>query len=81
MKTRFITLTLLCAAGFVQADGMPSDTAAAEAESASAQMKAQTGHKAPKRKLKRLPHGDLRHCLELGTNEEITRCAESPIKR
>jgi hypothetical protein len=80
MKTWFITLSLLGAAGFAHADGMPSEPAA-EAESAVAQMQAQTGRKASSRKPARLPRGDLRHCLELGSNEAIIRCAEKPLKR
>ncbi len=81
MKTWFITLTLLCAAALAQADGMPGNTAAAGAESASAPARPQTRHKAPSRKFKRLPTGDLRHCLESGSNEEIIRCAETPLKQ
>ncbi len=79
MKTRLIPLALLCALGLVQADGMPGGPMTAGTKAASAQ--AQTRHRAPGRKLRRLPTGDLRHCLELGGNEEIIRCAENPRRR
>jgi hypothetical protein len=81
MKTWFITLTLLCAAGLAQADGMPSAPASEDAESAPAKMQAQTKQMVHKHKVKRLPHGDLRYCLDLSTTEEIIRCAETPRKR
>lgn len=80
MKTWFIILPLLCAAGFAQADGMPSETAAPEAQAAPAKMQVPK-HRAHKYKARRLPHGDLRYCLDLGSNAEIIRCAETPIKR
>lgn len=76
MKTWLIPLALLCATGLAHADGMPGATPAAEA-AAPAKAKA----KAAKRKPARLPHGDLRHCLELGNNAAIIRCAEKPAKR
>lgn len=79
-RTWFTTLTLLCAAAFVQADGMPSTPADTGAETASADMKA-PAKSAYKAKAKRLPRGDLRHCLEMSTNEEIIRCAETRRKR
>lgn len=81
MKTRLLTLTLLCAAGLAQADGMPDARPADEAKPASAQMQAQAKPAASRQKIMRLPRGDLRHCLELGSNEEIIRCAEKPPKR
>jgi len=81
MKTWFITLTLMCAAGFAHADGMPSAPAAGEAQAAPAQTEAQAKPKVHKRKMKRLPHGDLRYCLDLSASEEIIRCAETRRKR
>jgi hypothetical protein len=81
MKTWFITLPLLCAAGFAHADGMPGSPAADEAQAASAQMEAQAKPKLHKHKLKRLPHGDMRHCLELSSNAEIIACAEKRRRR
>lgn len=81
MKTWFLTLMLLGAAGLVQADGMPGATAPAEVESSAAQARPQARRKAHGHRHRHLPSGDLRHCLELGSNEEIIRCAESPRKR
>jgi hypothetical protein len=79
-RTWFIALPLLCAAVVAQADGMPSASAAAGAEPAATQAKAPTS-KIHQARLKRLPRGDLRHCLDLTANEEIIRCAETRRKR
>lgn len=80
-RTCFINLTLLCAAGVAHADGMPSYPSDSAAETASAEMEAQDKQQAPIRKIKRLPRGDLRYCLELKTSEEIIRCAEKHRKK
>ncbi len=77
MKTWFIPLTLLCAASFAQADGMPDATPAPAVETAPAQPQA----KAPQRKFKPRTHADLRHCLDLNSNEAIIRCAEKSVRR
>lgn len=77
MKTWLITLTLLCAAGLAQADGMPDATPADAAEAAPAQPQA----KAPQRKFRPRSHTDLRHCLDLGSNEAIILCAEKRERR
>ena len=79
MKTRLLTLTLLCAAGLAQADGMPD--AAPAAETAPAQTQPQAKAKAPQRTFKPRTHADLRHCLELNSNEAIIRCAEKAGRR
>lgn len=81
MKTWFIILSLLCAAGLAQADGMPDATPAAAAEPAPAPLRAQTRSTSPQHKFKRLPHGDLRHCLDLSSNQAIIRCAEKQRRR
>lgn len=79
MKIWLIPLTLLCAAGFAQADGMPDATPAQAAETAPAP--AQPQAKMPPRKFKPRSHADLRHCLDLNSNEAIIRCAEKPGRR
>ncbi len=76
MKTWLIPLTLLCAAGLAHADGMPGATPAAEA-AAPAKAKARTARYKPTQ----LPHGDLRHCLDRGSNAAIIHCAERPTRR
>lgn len=76
MKTWLIPLTLLCTGGLAHADVMPDATPATEA-AAPAKAKA----KPAKHKPARLPHGDLRHCLDLSSNAAIIRCAEKPGKR
>jgi hypothetical protein len=77
MKIGLIALPFLCLAGMASADGMESAGATAgQMEKAAAparpQVRARMGHRA-----KRLPHGDLRYCLDLKTQEEIIRCAET----
>jgi hypothetical protein len=79
MKAWLVTLPLLCAAGFA----MAADTVASPAVGAtdSAMMEAPAPKKVYRHKVKRLPRGDLRHCLELKTNEEIIACTEKRRKR
>lgn len=81
MKTWFITLPLLCAVGFAYADSMSGSPVAGEAQIAPVQMKAQAKPKVHKHRMKRLPHGDLRYCLDLSSNTEIIRCAEKTRRR
>lgn len=83
MKIWFITLSLLFAAGFAQADDPMYGPAAtqAEAQSAPASMETRSRKRAYKHRPGRLPKGDLRHCLELDTNEAIIRCAEGRRSR
>lgn len=76
MKIWFITLSLLFAAGFARADDTMYGPAATEAVSAPAKMESRTRQKAYKHRPGRLPRGDLRHCLDLSSNEEIIACAE-----
>jgi hypothetical protein len=73
MKIWFITLPLLCAAGFAMAEGAETDAAANQTATATApdQMV----------KPKHPPRGDLRHCLDLKTNEAIIRCSERKPKK
>lgn len=83
MKIWFITLSLLFAADFAQADDMMYGPAAtqAEAQSTPARMESRSRQKAYKHRHGRLPKGDLRHCLGLDTNEAIIRCAEGRRSR
>lgn len=81
MKNRLLPLFLLLSAtGLVQADGMPGGAAAAK-EAAAPAAKSHTRQQPRARKPARLPQGDLRHCLDLGSNQAIIRCAESPRSR
>lgn len=79
MKVWMITLPLACAIGAAMAGEVDKDQAAGQPQAAAAAPKARHGmHRAMTR---RLPHGDLRACLERKSNEAITRCAESRHKR
>lgn len=80
MKTWLIPLTLLCAAALAQAaDDMPDANPAPAAETAPAP--AQPQARAPQRKFTPRSHADLRHCLDLNSNEAIIRCAEKQRRR
>ncbi len=79
MKIRFIALPFLCVAGVAMADGV--DREAEAAQSVAAQERGQARERMHTRKTTRLPRGDLRHCLDLQTNETIIRCAETRRKR
>lgn len=84
MKTTtwLMILPLLCAVNGATADGM--DYAGADAPAAEA---AAAIDKAPARERMRahtptrLPSGDIRHCLDLKSNEAIIRCAETPRRK
>jgi len=79
MKTWLITLPMLCVASIaIAADEMPVPAAQPEAAMAEepAEHAAPMGH----HRVKRLPRGDLRKCLELTNNEAIIRCAETGRK-
>ncbi len=77
MKTLKLAMcAIFCAAGFVHAEEM----AAGEGEASSDKMSKPVRHQAPA-SIKRLPKGDLRYCLEMKTNEDIIRCAETRRKK
>ena len=77
MKAWFITLPLLCAVGVAMADSMEKEGAAGQIESAAAP----AHYRMANHRTKRLPTGDMRHCLDLKTNAEIIRCSETRRKR
>lgn len=81
MKTWLITLPLFCAVGVALADGSAMAPPSPKPEAAMAPAKMAPANVAPTRgkwhKPKRLPRGDLRHCLELEDNMAIIRCAET----
>lgn len=74
----FIALPLVCAVGVALADDMGEGKAAGQTEAAATQP-------APERMAgpaaKRLPGGDLRHCLDKQTNAAIIRCSETQRKK
>ena len=81
MKTWLITLPLLCAVNIAMADDMAPEPSNAQPEAAMAKDTAKPAK--PMRhttRVKRLPRGDLRHCLELTDDEAIIRCAETGRK-
>lgn len=79
-KIGFIVLPLLCAAGLAMADGMENAGSAAQTETAAAPAKAPAHHRMVRHGVKRLPRGDIRHCLDLKTNAAIIRCSETGRK-
>ncbi|KVW94979.1 hypothetical protein [Thiobacillus denitrificans] len=79
MKIKFLALPLLCVAGVAMADGV--DREAESAQTVAAQERVQDREQMHARKTTRLPQGDLRHCLDLQTNDAIIRCSETRRKR
>lgn len=78
MKTWFITLPFLCAVGVSFADDVGKEGAAEQAVATNSTQSRESMHaRAPKR----LPAGDMRHCLDLKSNAAIIRCAETRRKR
>jgi hypothetical protein len=73
MKIWFITLPLMYVVGISTAVGAETDgTASPGAAPPARQQTAKPKHP---------PRGDLRHCLDLKTNEAIIRCAEKKPKK
>jgi hypothetical protein len=91
MKKWIVTLPFLCATGVAMAQGVAAETAADQPAAVAAQAepaapdaaeapvkaKATSGGRAAKRSAKRLPTGDVRHCLDMKTRAEIIRCSET----
>lgn len=77
MKNWLIALPLLFAFGLAKADDPPKPSEPANTVTTPA--KAMPA-KSSKHKVRRLPRGDLRYCLELKDNEAIIRCAETGRK-
>ena len=74
----FIALPLVCTVGVALADDVGEGKAVAQPEAAATQPAPDrmAGHAG-----KRLPSGDLRHCLDQKTNAAIIRCSDRPRKR
>jgi hypothetical protein len=81
MKTWLMTLPLLCAVGVAVADSMEKERTAGQMESAAVPGMAPAHYRMAHHRPKRLPSGDLRHCLDLQTNAAIIRCSETRRKR
>lgn len=80
MKIGLIALPFLCALGVAMADGVEREAAAGQTGSAAAPDRAPARERMVRPKAKRMPTGDLRHCLELQTIEAIIRCSETRRK-
>ena len=76
-KIGFIALPLLCAAGLAMADSMEKEGTADQMQSAAAPSMAPAHYRMARHGVKRLPSGDIRHCLDMQTNEAIIRCSET----
>lgn len=81
MKYWTIILSLFCFAGLALAQ----DTAPAAAQPEAAPVAEKAAPAKPRhhrhaRKAKRLPRGDLRHCLDLKDNKAVIACAEARKK-
>jgi hypothetical protein len=76
-KIGFILLPLLCAASVAMADSMEKEAAADQMETAATPAKAPAHHRMARHGTRRLPHGDLRPCLDLKTNAAIISCSET----
>lgn len=80
MKIGLIALPFLCALGVAMADGVEREAAAGQMESAAAPDRAQARERRVRPRAKRMLTGDVRHCLDLQTNEAIIRCSEKRRK-
>jgi hypothetical protein len=80
MRAWLITLTLLFAFSVEAEEGAGTGAAGTGAASAQESVKVSRSHKkrsGHKARHRRLPTGDLRHCLEFKDNAEIIKCAET----
>ena len=75
----FIALPLVCAVGVALADDVGEGKAAGQTEAAAATGPAQDRMAGPA--AKRLPGGDIRHCLDRRSNAAIIRCSETARKK
>lgn len=80
MKIWLITLPFLCAVGGAMADDIGSE-APAEKEAVTAPAAGPAPARMARHGARRLPGGDIRHCLDLKTNAAIIRCSEARRKR
>ena len=80
-KIGFILLPLLCAASVAMADSMEKEGTADQMAPAAVSAKAPAHHRMARHGAKRMPHGDLRSCLDLKTNAAIIRCSETRRRR
>lgn len=78
MKVWLMMLPLVCAASVSMADGIERDTADQAAATAE---KAPASPSASRQRGRSLPHGDMRHCLDLKSSKDIIRCSESRRKK
>lgn len=78
MKPWTIILSLFCFAGLARAQDEAPAPAAVPAEAAAVAGKAAAAKPRQRHagKARRLPRGDLRHCLELKDNKAIIACSE-----
>ena len=76
-KTGFIMLPFLCAASIAMADSMGKEGPAEPMEIAAAPARASAHYRMARSGMKRLPSGDIRHCLDMKTSAEIIRCSET----
>ncbi|MEW6677749.1 MAG: hypothetical protein AB1421_07495 [Pseudomonadota bacterium] len=82
MKTWLIPLPLLFAASLaLAAEGVTEPIASPEAAAASEQAAPAQPVMKKHHKARRLPSGDLRHCLDLKDNKAIIACSEKRKKR
>ncbi|MHB1084899.1 MAG: hypothetical protein ACYCZA_08665 [Thiobacillus sp.] len=77
----FIALPLLCAASVAMADNPEKEGTAVQMESATAPGMAPAHYRMARDGKRRLPHGDIRYCLDLKTSADIIRCSETRRKR
>jgi hypothetical protein len=73
----FIALPLLFAVGVAMADDMGKDGAAAQPEAAAASASEAAPSRMAGHVARRLPRGDIRHCLDMESNAAIIRCSET----
>lgn len=74
MKIWLMMLPLVCAASVSVADGIERETTDQTASSAE---KAPLNPAASRQRGRSLPHGDMRHCLDLKSSKAIIRCSET----
>lgn len=78
MKIWLMMLPLVCAASVSMADGIEGET---PDQTAAAAEKAPATQSASRQRGRSLPHGDMRHCLDLKSSKAIIRCSESRRKK
>lgn len=77
MKIWLMALPFVWAAHIAMADSIEAEGPADQAATEAVPARAPAHYRLANHRMKRLPSGDIRHCLDRKSSEDIIRCSES----